>query len=680
MITSGLSKWIIFRITYSIISLRTNYSINYESEKTKMYSNYLIVLFLMIFVISLPCIYLRNLIWTLFYSDITITDVQKFLGYLWKTQNSVLNDITRFFQIPKELSYLSIFFLLIKKKERKNTKKPNKIFNTKTITDFAISISSIMIHLQFFFLLGHNEKLYKRKQYISQLKQETKFLKEPTNYPIVPPFSLWLNDCDIVCKYGLGCEKENLDQGRSYINRNISISNCIFSRYSIFDGCGGVIFIDGSSYSMSIYYSLFYKCVCSLSGGAIYFNSSNSCLRMICANSCSGGTFSGSHFSFLGSSQMNLVEYLSVSNCSFTTSGYHPIHLNYGNQRIDNTNSSMNNAIQTSGIILSSFSSSTSSHCTFSNNKVSQCICIFFYFGSETISMSYANIVHNNSPSGGVVFVGGASIMMIYCILHNNHNVLFDFWGGYIMVSHSFIDHSSSFSTGFNVLTSNNNSFTYRITYQLQFFDSLYCNSDIPFNTPLSTIEQIPLNSPTFEMTEINTPHLTPYRSFGEPDPHLTLFPKQTQFQSLFPEPTPPQSLFPEPTPPQSLFPEHTPFHTHNQERTNQRSFPLDFNEISPSISNIQSNNNLNGNKSNSVFMYSTGVLFIIIVAIISYNLGDQKIHNTNNCSSSSSSLRKEKKPKREENWHKKMYDGNDYKRDYQMNCQDCAASSPYVF
>ena len=98
--------------------------------------------------------------------------------------------------------------------------------------------------------------------------------------------------------------------------------------------------------------------------------------------------------------------------------------------------------------------------------------------------MSYANIVHNNSPSqyNGVVYVTGAgSRKMMYCIFKNNQNTLFCVWEGSLEVSHSFIDHSaSSFSTRTAVSTSNNNSFNNTITYQLQFFNDLHCNADIP--------------------------------------------------------------------------------------------------------------------------------------------------------------------------------------------------------
>jgi len=96
--------------------------------------------------------------------------------------------------------------------------------------------------------------------------------------------------------------------------------------------------------------------------------------------------------------------------------------------------------------------------------------------------MSYANIVHINSPSQyGVVFVNGAgSRKMMYCIFKNNQNTLYCVYGGSLEVSHSFIDHSaSSFSTSTAVSTSNNNSLTNTITYQLQFFNSIHCNADL---------------------------------------------------------------------------------------------------------------------------------------------------------------------------------------------------------
>ena len=55
--------------------------------------------------------------------------------------------------------------------------------------------------------------------------------KEGRRYNILY-FVLWLNNNEIICNVGLGCESESIDQGRSYIEKNINISNCFFSSFS----------------------------------------------------------------------------------------------------------------------------------------------------------------------------------------------------------------------------------------------------------------------------------------------------------------------------------------------------------------------------------------------------------------------------------------------------------------
>ena len=229
---------------------------------------------------------------------------------------------------------------------------------------------------------------------------------------------------------------------------------------------------------------------------------------MICGNCCSASSYY--QFAYLGSSQMNQVEYLSVSNCSYTTSGYSSIDLDYGNQKCDNTNCSMNYANQISGLQINSPSQFTSSHCTFSNNEVSNYICLYFFSDSGTLTMSYANIIHNKSPNTGVVFANGAgSRKMIYCIFHNNQNNLFCLNAGSLEVSHSFIEHSLIFSVNTVVSTSTNNSFTITNTYQLQYFNSLHCNADKPYieATPIQTNNDFPIRSidETSKMTNQRT-------------------------------------------------------------------------------------------------------------------------------------------------------------------------------
>jgi len=298
-----------------------------------------------------------------------------------------------------------------------------------------------------------------------------------------------------VCR---GCESEIMAQGRSYIDENIDVSQCFFLRSSILTGNGGVIYVSGGPYSMKVEYSMFYNCSCDNQGGAIHFSATESYLKMICANRCSASSFY--HFAYIVS-QVNQVEYLSVSECSFTAFKDYSYCLKNGNQRVESANISMNNAAVCSGILINTPSSFTSNYCAFSNNIVSSNMCIRIYSTSGTITMSYANVVHNNSPSLGVICVNGAgSRKMMNCIFQNNYNYLFSVREGSLEVTHSFIDHPSSlFFTSTSVITANN-SLTNTMTYQIQFFNSHYCNADIPLIEPkrIITIDQIYMKSYSF--------------------------------------------------------------------------------------------------------------------------------------------------------------------------------------
>jgi len=372
-----------------------------------------------------------------------------------------------FLSNPIYWSFFKVFTKLSMISERNNRHKTqNVFFSLKTITKIVFAFFLI-------FSLKHTHILDRKP--ITMLMFNSRIFKN------VPFFRL--NDHNFFCVAGFACVDENSNQGRSYLNNSIDISHCFFSRSMTTSGQGGVIYVDGGSYSMSINYSVFYNCSCSLNGGAIYFNSFNSNLRMICANRCSCGSSSYCHFAYLIAPQENQVEYLSVSYCSQASFGYYPISLKSGRQRVDNTNSSMNSPYRGSGILIDSPSIFSSSLCSFSNNKVTDSTCIYLCSTSGMISMNYANIVHNNSPSwGGILRIEGAgSRKMMYCIFQNNQNYLFCIYAGSLQVSHSFIDHSSSFFfTSIAVSTTNNNSFTKRTTYQMQFFNSFLCYADVP--------------------------------------------------------------------------------------------------------------------------------------------------------------------------------------------------------
>jgi len=323
---------------------------------------------------------------------------------------------------------------------------------------------------------------------------------------------------------GFGCENERIFQGRSYFDNNINISDCFFSRTLTYTSDGGVIYVSGGSYSMNLNSSMFFNCSCTGKGGAVFFSSVSLSLKRICANQCQAS--SQCHFAYLRSSQNNIIDYLSISSCSKTNLGYYPIWVHYGNQRASYINSSMNRVKGTAGFIFELSSTLGLSYCTVSNNINTDGRCIWFHY--VTGAVSFSNIIHNNSPDYGIVYVVGESLEMNYCIFHNNQNYLFVVDSGSLEVSHSFIDHSSSsFSSLASISTILNNSFTQRTTYQIHFFNSQYCNAEVQLSTPLSTIEQTHKNSlqPTLEMTPIDSPQLTPYRSYGEQSAHQTLLP-----------------------------------------------------------------------------------------------------------------------------------------------------------
>jgi len=397
------------------------------------------------------------------------------LQYLAKLMGFGSNGIQigRFLHYTNNFMFFSVFSIISSKKEptsiRKLNKKTNEICSAFKVSMISMSIITLLLIL----ILGILEKIVEPKQQKEGFFTESNFLFAKSNYPLIVPL-LWSKN-NFILSDGMGCENESINQGRSYVNSNIDVSNCFFSRLLTYSEDGGVIYVSVSSCSMNLNYSMFYNCVCSLWGGAICFNSTNSNLKMICANSCSASLY---HFAYLEASNMNQMEYLSITNCSHNTSGYYPIRIVNGYQRVDNTNSSMNNAFYCSCIGVWLSSSFTSSHCTFSNNIVNQSLCIGFWYYSGT--MLFVNIINNNSPAHGVIHFDKGSMKFHYCIFYKNQNILLNLYIGSLELSHCFISHEGSFSIGTATFSSNNNSLTFIMTYQIQFFNSHHCNADIP--------------------------------------------------------------------------------------------------------------------------------------------------------------------------------------------------------
>ena len=359
-------------------------------------------------------------------------------------------------------------------------------FNRKTICSKAFLLLSILT--VFPHVLKVNTNNLKRN-----------LIDEKLRVTLLPKFSNNLNDF----RFRFGCQSQNIDQGRSYEETNISLYDCFFSRFSTYSGYGGVIYVSTSSNSMTIDSSMFYQCSCSYWGGAIYFLSAHSYIRMTCSNGCFASSM---HFARFQVSESSQIEYLSVTNCSYTSSGVYSFLLVSAAQILDNTNSSMNKAEYQSGFGISDPSSFTSSHCTFSNNIVANSRNIYIYTSTSSVLISYANIIQNNSPSqyGVLYFDNSGSKKMKYCVFQNNQDYLFCVKSGSLEVSHSFIDHSSQLSRSFAITTINISKSGFS-SYPIPYFNSHYCNADVAF--PNRTIEQTLINSP--EITIVNTPEIT---------------------------------------------------------------------------------------------------------------------------------------------------------------------------
>ena len=81
-------------------------------------------------------------------------------------------------------------------------------------------------------------------------------------------------------------------------------------------------------------------------------------------------------------------------------------------------------------------------------------------------------------------------------------------------------------------------------------------------------------------------------------------------------------------------------------------------------VAPYRSYDNIDGNDSNSVFLYLIVGLFMIIVVMISYHIGSQKNQNWKSISSSSETKNKTSQKKRDQN----------------SNCNYEYVSSPYIF
>ena len=146
----------------------------------------------------------------------------------------------------------------------------------------------------------------------------------------------------------------------SYTNYNgaLILNYCFFSRLTTFNGNGGnledingnsgsIIFIKDVNCNLSINNCIFYNCSSTGSSGAIYFYSltinSGILLNKVCSFECWVTSISGDgNFASLSTLNNNIYNYLSIIESSNKGNGDSPIKIEYGNQIINNINSSNN--------------------------------------------------------------------------------------------------------------------------------------------------------------------------------------------------------------------------------------------------------------------------------------------------------------------------------------------------
>ena len=103
-----------------------------------------------------------------------------------------------------------------------------------------------------------------------------------------------------------------------------------------------------------------------------------------------------------------------------------------------------------------------------------------------------------------------------------NQDILFSYHSGSLEVSHSFISHTGIIAPLAQFTMQNNNTFTKRQTYIVQYLGSFYCNAINPIPIPSpdkpAIIEQTILSSPyqTPNMTYQNKPMTTHEVFFGD--------------------------------------------------------------------------------------------------------------------------------------------------------------------
>jgi len=254
----------------------------------------------------------------------------------------------------------------------------------------------------------------------------------------------------------LSCLNGIIASGRSYYasSEYIVVSECFFSRTSVFNGNGGVICIEGTG-NLNASSCVFYKCCVSQSlsnmGGAIFFSARSIMLDKVCGQYCT--SYHG-HFAWIASQDGfdNHVYYGTISKCSDQFTYYCPFRIMKGKQVFLNTNITSNGAKEVPGTTYSGATSLSVSYSTFAANHASHSRIIELYGDSSILrSLSFINIIGNTQTENlfGIVYgdySGQCSISN--SIFQSNSNTLFYIKVGSMSILDCNIAHSYTLKFG----------------------------------------------------------------------------------------------------------------------------------------------------------------------------------------------------------------------------------------
>ena len=267
-------------------------------------------------------------------------------------------------------------------------------------------------------------------------------------------------------------------------NGNFLINNCLFQRSNTYNGNGGVIYFSGSNSILNINDCIFYFCSSTNWGGAIYFYcenlNSNFYLNKVCAYQCWNNGGEGQFACiYVGRSINNFenITLLSISKTPKTELGSYSFVLNYGNENLNNFNSSFNKGTSYSGLFLYICNQFKGKYCTFSNNEASGIL--WLYNGFNDRDFTYSNFVKNNPFSNGVfVLSSSTSFILNSNIFFNNLNNLFKVDSGSSLNLINNIFDNIILSTLGNVIINSNNTFSFINTYNINYFSTFFCQTE----------------------------------------------------------------------------------------------------------------------------------------------------------------------------------------------------------